>query len=133
MNQHDGLKMQERKEKGQEEITRLIHGRLAELKATNEKTPGFRDRDGFAWNDLIEPSDSADQWKGGGDCNKCRRLSYCKKKCRANRLLKEITTPFLYQLYVDEHPEVAAEDAAKSITPEDMLKLAGIDEGKLLS
>ena len=26
-----------------------------------------------------------EQWKGGGDCGKCRRAKYCKKKCRAAR------------------------------------------------
>lgn len=33
--------------------------------------------------------ESKDQWKSGGDCNKCRRQPYCKKQCRMNRKLVE--------------------------------------------
>ena len=32
-----------------------------------------------------------DQWKSGGDCRQCRRGSYCRKPCSANkRLMKTI-------------------------------------------
>lgn len=28
---------------------------------------------------------SNEQWKQGGDCSKCRRQKYCKKKCSENK------------------------------------------------
>ena len=28
-----------------------------------------------------------DQWKDGGNCNICRRASYCKKRCSENKRL----------------------------------------------
>ena len=30
-------------------------------------------------------TENNDQWKGDGDCRKCRRAKYCKKQCRAAR------------------------------------------------
>ena len=30
-----------------------------------------------------------EQWKLNGDCNKCRRVEYCTKKCIANKKAKE--------------------------------------------
>lgn len=29
--------------------------------------------------------DEREQWKLGGDCNKCRRKEYCNKSCTANK------------------------------------------------
>lgn len=28
---------------------------------------------------------ASEQWKSGGQCSICRRKSYCKKKCKANK------------------------------------------------
>ena len=112
-------------EKGQDEVRRLIRDRLAMLKEECSKTGNHKDSDGFKWDDALEPNDDVDQWKHGGDCNLCRRLNYCKTKCRPNRLLKEITTPFLYQAYIEEHPEVAAAEAG-NITPEQLVQQLGV-------
>ncbi len=27
----------------------------------------------------------SEEWKGGGDCRKCRRKPYCRTRCRAHR------------------------------------------------
>jgi len=111
-------------EKGQEEIMRLVGERIAELKDFAEHYPhGQVDHDGFKWDDALEPNDGVEQWKHGGDCNKCRKVKYCLTKCRANKLLKQITTPYLYKLYLEEHPEAAAKEVKNSITPEDVLKM----------
>lgn len=109
--------------KGQDEIMRMISERLMKLKEHNDIAPGKADDDGFKWDNALEPNDGVEQWKHGGDCNKCRKLSYCLTKCRPNRKLKEITTPFLYRAYLEEVPEAAAKEARKSITPEDVLKM----------
>ena len=49
----------------------------------------------------------------------------------------KVTTPTLYQMYLDENPEAAAEEAAAAaakMTPEDVLKMVGIaDERGVLS
>lgn len=113
-------------DKGQDEVKRLVREHLAMVKEECLRTSKRYTSDGEKWDDALEPNDGVDQWKHGGDCNLCRRAEYCKKKCRANRLLKEITTPFLYRLYVEEHPEVAAADASKNIAPEDVLKGLGL-------
>ena len=47
-------------------------------------------------------------------------------QCRANKLLKKVTTPFLYRCYVEEHPEAAMEEVGKSITPEDVVAKLGV-------
>lgn len=109
--------------KGQDEIMRMVNERLAKLKEFDKECPHMTDPDGFRWDDALEPNENVDQWKHGGDCNKCRKVNYCLTKCRANKLLKRITTPFLYQAYLEEHPEAAAKEAKKSITPEDVLKM----------
>lgn len=112
-------------DKGQDEVRRIIRERLAMLKEECAKTANHTDSDGFKWDDALEPNDGNDQWKYGGDCNLCRKLPYCKTQCRANRLLKQITTPTLYELYLQEHPEAAAAEAA-SITPDQMMKQLGV-------
>lgn len=109
--------------KGQDEIMQMVSERLAKLKEFDRECPHMTDPDGFRWDDALEPNENVDQWKHGGDCNKCRKVNYCLTKCRANKLLKRITTPFLYQAYLEEHPEAAAKEAKKSITPEDVLKM----------
>ena len=30
-------------------------------------------------------TDRGEQWKSGGQCSICRRKSYCKKQCKANK------------------------------------------------
>lgn len=124
--------------KGQEEIMRMIRERLAELKAWNDKNKPIRrrDEDGFIWDDRLEPNDHVDQWMHGGDCNLCRKKNYCGTKCKANKLLKEITTPFLYAKYIEEHPEAAAREAQKAIRPEDVIAMveeSGAMEDKVLA
>lgn len=113
-------------EKGEVEVRRLIRERLAMLKEECAKTDNHADSEGFKWDDALEPNDGNDQWKNGGDCNKCRKLKYCGTQCRANKLLKKITTPFLYRCYVSEHPEAAMEEVGKSIKPEDVVKKLGV-------
>ena len=113
-------------DKGEDEIRKMIRDRLAMLKEECANNGGRPDSDGFKWDDALEPNDDVNQWKHGGDCNLCRKVSYCLTKCRPNRLLKAITTPFLYQCYLEEHPEAAASEAAKSITPEDVIKGLGV-------
>lgn len=121
------------KEKGRDEITRLITERIEMLGKETQRRTGFKDSDGFVWNDLLEQNDGVEQWKGGGDCNKCRRVKYCKKQCRANRYLKDITTKFLYDMYLMEHPEELAQEAANGLTPDDVLKMAGVDDAHVVS
>ena len=113
-------------EKGEEEIRKLIRDRLLMLKEECAKTANHTDSDGFKWDDALEPNDGVNQWKNGGDCNLCRKLSYCQTQCRPNKLLKQISTQFLYDCYLEEHPEAAAADAAKSITPEQLLQQMGV-------
>lgn len=91
--------------KGQDEIRRIIREHLAEIKE-EAKTKGNKLA---GWDDALEPNDGNDQWKNGGDCNLCRKASYCMTKCRANKLLKKITTPLLYQEYVNENPDLVAQ------------------------
>lgn len=109
--------------KGQDEIMKMVRDRLLMLKEECELKNGAPDSDGLKWDDAMEPNDGNDQWKHGGDCNLCRKLKYCNTQCRPNKLLKKVTTPFLYECYLQEHPEEVAEEAAKSISPEDMMKM----------
>ena len=118
-------------DKGQEEIMKMVNERIMKLKEFGEHHPkGQKDENGFVWDDALEPNDGNDQWKHGGDCNKCRKLNYCLTKCRPNKVLKRITTPFLYQAYLEDHPEAAAKETAKRITPDDVLRMVGTDEAK---
>lgn len=128
-------------QKGIDEVRKIIRDKIDDLRNRQEKARYIPDEDGLIYDPLLEESDSTDQWKGGGDCNKCRRVNYCLKKCRANRLLKAISTPALYKVYLAEHPEVIAKGIAHSIKAEDVARMveAGadgeeksirIDEGK---
>lgn len=112
---------------GEDEVRKRIRDKINEIK---NLPPNVRDRDGYYWDIRLEPNDGNDQYKHGGDCNLCKRLKYCGTKCGANKVLKKITTPYLYQMYIDENPEVAAEEAAGRITPDDMLKIVGADDGQ---
>lgn len=112
---------------GEEEVRKRIREKIDEIK---NLPPNVRDQDGYYWDIRLEPNDGIDQYKHGGDCNLCKRLKYCGTKCGANKALKKITTPYLYQMYIDENPEVAAEEAAGRITPDDMLKIVGADDGQ---
>lgn len=113
-------------EKGQDAIMKMVSERLLKLKEFDESNKGMKDEDGFKWDAVLEPNDDVDQWHRGGDCNKCRKINYCLTKCRANRLLKQITTPLLYKAYLEEHPEAAAKEAQKAIRPDDVLKMVNV-------
>ena len=113
--------------KGQDEVRRMIRERLAEMKAHAKDTNNAHKKDEEGWDDALEPNDGVDQWKHGGDCNLCRKVDYCMTKCRANRLLKKVTTPFLYQEYLNDVPEAAAKHAsAAGINTEEIIKQAGV-------
>lgn len=111
--------------KGQDEIRKLIREHLAEIKAQNEISKDSHIDEGFKWDAALEPHDGVNQWKNGGDCNLCRKAKYCKTKCRANKLLKKITTPFLYNLYLSENPEAAAKKMS-GMDSETLLKQMGV-------
>ena len=107
-------------EKGREEITRMVGECVDYYKSMDGKQIGNII---YRYDPVLDRNNGVDQWKHGGDCNMCRKAGYCMKKCRANRTLKGITTPYLYQKYLEDHPEVEASKAAKSITPEDVANL----------
>ena len=109
--------------KGINEVRDMIREHLAEIKKSNNTSGKSHVDEGFKWDDALEPNDGVDQWKNGGDCNLCRKVKFCATQCRANKLLKKITTPFLYQRYLDENPEVAAKRQGLSIKPEDVAKM----------
>ena len=114
---------------GEEKLREMVRDKILELKEYSKDKPrGQRDKDGFVWDDALEPNDGHDQWKSGGDCNLCRKKKYCGTQCRPNKVMKRMITPFLYQIYLDENPEAAAEEVATSMTPEDVLKMVGIHE-----
>lgn len=119
---------------GEEEVRRRVREKIMELK---NMPPNMRDKDGLFWDIRLEPNDSFDQYRNGGDCNLCKRKNYCNTQCGANKALKKVTTPTLYQMYLDENPEAAAEEAAAvaaKMTPEDVLKMVGIaDERGILA
>lgn len=107
---------------GEEETRRRIRKKICELRDMPKNT---QDKDGFFWDIRLEPNDGSDQYRHGGDCNLCKRKEYCGTQCGANKALKKITTSLLYQMYMDENPEAAAEEAAKRITPQDVLNMVG--------
>jgi len=112
--------------KGEDEIRKMIRDRLAELKAHAEATHNWKERKETGWDDALEPNDGNDQWKHGGDCNLCRKVDYCLTRCRANKLLKSVTTPFLYQAYLADVPEAAAKYGSSGINTEEIMKQAGV-------
>ena len=112
--------------KGEDEIRRLIREHLSEIKKQSEISGESRVDDGYQWDDAMEPNDDVDQWKHGGDCNLCRKADYCMTKCRANRKLKAVTTPYLYSLYLQDVPEAAAKSASAGINTEALMRQAGV-------
>ena len=114
-------------EKGQDEIRRLIRERLLMLKEECALNGGHADSDGHKWDDALEPNDGNDQWKHGGDCNLCRKVGYCKTQCRANKLLKAISTKFLYECYLNKNPE----EMVKSVTPDQLVEQLGVQDDGL--
>jgi hypothetical protein len=110
---------------GEEKIRNMVREHLAEIKRQNEISKDSHVDEGFKWDDALEPNDGVDQWKHGGDCTLCRKVNFCGTKCRANKLLKKITTPFLYQQYITEHPEAAAKQIG-GMDPEKLMKQLGV-------
>ena len=111
--------------KGEDEIRRIVREHLAEIKEQNETSQDAHIDEGYKWDDALEPNDNVDQWKHGGDCNLCRKSKYCMTKCRANKLLKKIATPLLYQLYLTENPEAVAKNKA-GMNTESLMKQIGV-------
>ena len=110
---------------GEETIRNMVREHLAEIKKQNEISQDSHVDEGFKWDDALEPNDGADQWKHGGDCTLCRKINYCGTRCRANKLLKKISTPFLYNQYITGNPEAAAKQIS-GIDPEKLLKQLGV-------
>lgn len=113
----------------EEDLRKRVREKIAELR---DMPPNIRDENGFFWDIRLEPNDNNDQYRNGGDCNLCKRVKYCGKQCGANKVLKKIMTPYLYQLYLNENPEAAMEEAAKRITPDDVLKMVNADDDSKL-
>ena len=111
--------------KGEDEVRKLVREKLAEIKAQNEVSKDSHVDEGFKWDNALEPNDDVDQWKHGGDCNLCRKVKYCTRKCRPNRLLKKIMTPYLYRMYLTENPEAIAKNP-NGLTTEELMKMAGV-------
>lgn len=118
-------------EKGQDEVRRLLRDRLKMLKEECGLKNGMKDTDGFQWDDALEPNDGADQWKHGGDCNLCRKLGYCGTQCRANKLLKEICTKFLYECYLQDNPQDVVKEAANGLTPDQLIEKLGANAAEV--
>ena len=112
--------------KKEEEIRSMIREHLAKIKEESEVSKDSHVDDGYKWDDALEPNDGVDQWKHGGDCNLCRKVKFCGTKCRANKLLKKITTPFLYNMYLEENPEAAAKATANGLDSEKLMKQLGV-------
>ena len=107
---------------GEDEVHRRVREKIIEVA---DMPVEARINDGIRFDIRLMPNDEKDQYHNGGDCNLCKRKSYCGRQCGANKALKKVTTPFLYQMYLDENPEAAMEEAAKRITPDDVLKMVG--------
>lgn len=113
--------------KGEEEIRRIVREHLADVHDAVETAKKSAGVNVPWWDDIITPNDDRSQWRQGGDCTVCGKRKYCKTQCRANRMLKRATSPFLYQEYLAEYPEAEALIAAKKLTPEQLLKMLGIE------
>lgn len=109
---------------GEEEVRRRVRDKII---AVAEMPFEARVNEGIEFDIRLMPNDGIDQYHNGGDCNLCKRKNYCSTQCGANKALKKITTPYLYQMYLDENPEVAAQEAAERMTPEDVLKMVGAE------
>ena len=108
-----------------EELRQKVRDHLAEIKQQWETSKDSHIDLGYKWDPALEPNDGDDQWKRGGDCTLCRKVGYCLKKCRPNKLMKKITTPFLYNMYITEVPEAAAKQVA-GMDPETLMKQLGV-------
>ena len=115
---------------GKDTVTKMIREHLEMLKAEYANVPF--NKDGFRWDDILTPNDGSDQWKQGGDCNYCRREPYCKKQCRANRELKKVATPFLYEQFLADNPEDMVKSAHDSLTPDKLLDQLGIEHEEIV-
>ena len=111
--------------KGYDEIQKMIRDHIMEIKAQNDVSKESRIDEGFKWDDALEPNDGNDQWKHGGDCNMCRKVKYCGRQCRANKVLKKVATPSLYQQYLTENPEAAAKNP-HGLDTESIMKQLGV-------
>ena len=111
---------------GEEKVRQMVRDRLAEVKDDYNKSKKSHIDDGFMWNDLLAPNDNDDQWKQGGDCTLCRKSIFCSKQCKANKLLKKIVSPFLIQMYFDEHPEAAVKTGLVGLTPKDIMRMVNL-------
>lgn len=111
--------------KGEDDVREMIRDWLAELKKHSEDVGNTHKKGEIGWDAALEPNDGNDQWKHGGDCNLCRKASYCLTKCRANKMLKKFTTPLLYQAYLDDVPEAAAKHSG-AFDNEAMMKQLGV-------
>lgn len=110
----------------QKEIVDMVHEKLKEIKAECAKLPGKqKTAEGYSWDDALEINKGNDQWKHGGDCNFCRKQKYCGTECRANKLLKNIMTSFLYQKYLEASPEQMVKEVAAGMTPDEVLRMVG--------
>lgn len=109
--------------KGRDEIYKMVQERLDDLKEFSQAKPLIKDEYGLKWDPVLEHNDGVDQWKHGGDCNFCRKAEYCMTRCRPSRLLRAVTTPFLYQKYLEENPDALAKAAQTTIKPEDVVEM----------
>ena len=117
---------------GEEEVRRLVREKIYSLKEEMSKLPkGMKNSSGESWDDRLEPNDGPDQFRHGGDCNLCRKAKYCSTQCRANKLLKHVSTKFLYDCYLENHPEELVKEAANGITPEEVLRKLGVEDAKV--
>ena len=112
---------------GEDTVRTMVRERLAEMKKHAEETNNTRKKGEPGWDAALEPNDGNDQWKHGGDCNLCRKISYCGTHCRANKLLKKITTPLLYNAYLEAVPEAATKCPA-AFDNEKLMKQLGVLE-----
>lgn len=109
--------------KGQDSVRAMVREYVNKLRKENDVSQESRITEGFKWDPVLEPNDDVDQWKHGGDCNLCRKIGYCMTKCRANKTLQRITTPFLYQQYLEENPDAAAKRKIEGIDPQTILNM----------
>lgn len=52
-----------------------------------------------------------EQWKDGGDCNKCRRQKYCNKPCKQSRIH---FLEAMFAKYMEEHKDDIDEDEERN-------------------
>ena len=114
-------------DQGEDAVREKIRTYLAKIKEEHDVAKESRVTDGFKWDAALEPNDGNNQWKHGGDCNLCRKVSYCLTQCRPNRLLKQVSHPMLYQMYLEENPDAAAK-AMAAMNPEKLAQQLGVPQ-----